>query len=180
MEWLHKSVLLKEVIDFIVVFTGGVYADLTFGEGGHSEAFLARGAAAVWAFDRDLSAIQQYQEGGNLRGDPRLKLQHCRFSQFPERVGEEKFDGILIDLGVSTRQLISQERGFTFQKEGPLDMRMDQTEGPTLQELLSESSEEELADLIWNNTDFKGSRALSRKILHHFREGKIKTTLDLA
>ena len=181
MEWLHKSVLPAEVIDFIGLSKGGTYADLTFGEGGHTEALLNGGAREVWAVDRDLSAIKNYREAGAFGQDPRLKLHHRRFSEFPALAGSQFFfDGILLDLGVSTRQLISEERGFTFQKPGPLDMRMDQSQGPTLKELLERLDEEELADILYYNADLKNSRPLARKILNAFRSGKIESTQDLA
>jgi|688.fasta_scaffold59503_4 16S rRNA (cytosine1402-N4)-methyltransferase len=180
MEWLHEPVLLTEVIDFINVLSGGAYVDLTFGEGGHSEAILEKGAQSVWAFDRDLSAIEQYQKAGKYREDSRLKLTHSQFSRFLELSKNQTFDGILIDLGVSTRQLLSQERGFTFQKKGPLDMRMDQSQGPTLKELLETLSEEELAEILWKNADMKGSYSVARKILKGVQEGNVHTTEDLA
>lgn len=180
MEWLHKTVFLKEAIDFIGLFNGGCYADLTFGEGGHSEALLQGGAGTVWGGDRDLSALQQYTQAGTYGEDPRLKLVHTRFSEFSQRVGPTRFDGILLDLGVSTRQLIAQPRGFTFQSAGPLDMRMDQTQGPTLLEWLKSVSEEELANALFHNADLKNSRSLARKIKKALEEGKINTTHDLA
>lgn len=179
-EWLHIPVLLTEVIDFIRLFDGGLYGDLTFGEGGHTEAFLKGGAKQVWATDRDRSAIEKYQKAGLLAQDPRLKLIHTRFSAFPDYIKGTQLDGILLDLGVSTRQLISPERGFTFQLEAPLDMRMDQTSGMTLHELLHQLSEEELADILYYNADLKGARALARRIHKAVSEGKITTTSDLA
>lgn len=180
MEWLHKSVLPAEVIDFIGLKSGGVYADLTFGEGGHTGALLKGGAQEVWAVDRDLSAINNYVKAGSFAQDPKLKLHHKRFSEFPALAGPKRFDGVLLDLGVSTRQLISEERGFTFQKPGPLDMRMDQSRGPTLKELLEGLTEDELADILYFNADLKNSRALARKILNAFRSGQIESTQDLA
>jgi len=180
MEWFHTPVLIKEVIEFIGLNQGGVYADLTFGEGGHSEALLKGGASQVWAVDRDLSAIQLYEEKGTFRTDSRLHLTHATFSQFPSLNENRKFDGILVDLGVSTRQLLSPERGLTFQKPGPLDMRMDQKGGLTLLELLETLSEEELAEILKTNADLPGSYRLARKILSAVRAGKIQNTQDLA
>ncbi|NBT57745.1 16S rRNA (cytosine(1402)-N(4))-methyltransferase RsmH [bacterium] len=180
MEWLHKSVLLNEVIDFIGLKTGGTYADLTFGEGGHTEALLRGGAKEVWAVDRDLSAVEAYRKLGALKEDPRLKLNHLRFSEFAGWANPTLFDGILLDLGVSTRQLISQERGFTFQKTAPLDMRMDQSKGPTVKDLLEGLTEDELADIFYYNADLKNSRYLAKKILTEFQKGRIQTTQDLA
>ncbi|MFM8270624.1 MAG: 16S rRNA (cytosine(1402)-N(4))-methyltransferase RsmH [Pseudomonadota bacterium] len=180
MEWLHKSVFLSEVTDYIGLFSGGTYADLTFGEGGHTEALIQGGAKEVWAVDRDSSAIENYLKAGALAQDPRLKLEHRRFSEFPALAGSMLFNGILLDLGVSTRQLISEDRGFTFQKPGPLDMRMDQSQGLTLQDLLERLNEDELADILYFNADLKNSRNLARKILAAFRSGQIKSTQDLA
>lgn len=177
---LHKSVLLKESIDFINLFSGGVYADLTFGEGGHTEALLRGGASQVRGVDRDLSAIETYRKEGSFKEDPRLKLIHQRFSEFALQAQSMEFDGILVDLGVSTRQLISPERGLTFQQAGPLDMRMDQSGGLTLKELLERLTEQELADLLYRNADLKNSRALARRIFTAFRKGLLNSTEDLA
>jgi 16S rRNA (cytosine1402-N4)-methyltransferase len=177
---LHKSVLLSESIEFINLFPGGAYADLTFGEGGHTEALLEGGASKVWGVDRDLSAIQTYLKEGCFRGDPRLTLVHQRFSEFAGESQDLGLDGILVDLGVSTRQLISPERGLTFQEAGPLDMRMDQSSGPTLKELLERLSEEELADLLYRNADLKNSRSIARKIFNALKQDQLNSTEDLA
>lgn len=180
MEWVHKSVLVNEVIDFIDLKSGGIYADMTFGEGGHTEALLKGGAGCVWGSDRDLSAIEQYRKEGTYRQDPRLKLIQCRFTDFKAQAASTQFDGILLDLGVSTRQLTAPPRGFTFQTAGPLDMRMDQSEGPTLKEWLEAVSEEAIADALYWNADLKNSRSLARKIKKAAQEGKLETTQDLA
>jgi len=179
-KWFHIPVLLKEVIEFIGLKEGAVLGDLTFGEGGHSEAFLERGAQTVWAMDRDQSAIDLYLKEGKYSNDPRLKLNYGRFSTFPDRVDPNQFDGILVDLGVSTRQLTQKERGFTFQEPAPLDMRMDQGTGPTLKDLLESLSEEEIADILYYNADLKSARVLARKIKKASDEKKIQTTQDLA
>jgi len=176
----HKSVLLKESIDFINILPGGTYADLTFGEGGHTEAMLGAGASRVWGIDRDPTAIDTYLREGSLRKDPRLKLKHQRFSEFISQAQPNLFDGVLIDLGVSTRQLISPERGFTFQNAGPLDMRMDQKDGRTLEEVLEGLTQDQLADILYKNADLKNSRLLARKILSAYKDGHLKTTEDLA
>lgn len=177
---LHKSVFIKESIDLMSVFAGGVYADLTFGEGGHSEALIKKGASLVWGIDRDISAIEAYQKEGLLRQDPRLVLVHQRFSEFAAKAKANSLDGVLVDLGVSTRQILSPERGLTFQNTGPLDMRMDQTAGPTLKELLENLSESELADILYQNADLTQSRALAKRIMKSFKAGTLNTTEDLA
>lgn len=177
---LHKPVLVSEVIDFINITSDGLYADFTFGEGGHTGELLKRGAGQVWGFDRDILTLERYQKEGTFREDPRLRLLHTRYSNFSAVLPPEGVDGILIDLGVSTRQLLEPERGFSFMQEGPLDMRMNTTEGPTLKEFLSELEEEDLAEVLWRNTDIKHSHSIARKILARLHEGKLNTTLDLA
>src|SRR5688572_6188531 len=122
MERLHHSIFVKEGLENLKDSKGGRYADLTFGEGGHTAALLEAGAAEVVAWDRDPEALAIYKEGGTYRTDPRLTLYQGRFSEFHD---PKPFDGILLDLGVSTRQLLKGERGFSFNSAGPLDMRMN-------------------------------------------------------
>jgi len=179
-ERYHEPVLLAEVIDFIGLKEGGVYADLTFGEGGHTSEMLKRGVAKVVAVDRDNEALSLYRESGEMRQDPRLELHHSRYSRFPEVAAGRKFDGILIDLGVSTRQLLRAERGFSFAEAGPLDMRMDKEGDASLADRLAELEPEELADSLYRNADLKNSRSLARKIIERARGGRLATTLDLA
>jgi 16S rRNA (cytosine1402-N4)-methyltransferase len=179
-KWFHIPVLLTEVIEYIDLKDGGTYADLTFGEGGHSEVLLDKGAKEVWAMDRDSSALELYSEEGRYAKDQRLILNHGRFSTFADLPEAPLFDGILLDLGVSTRQLTQKERGFTFQEKGPLDMRMDQTKGPTLKELLESLSEEEIADILYYNADLRTSRSLARRIKRAVQDNKIESTQDLA
>jgi 16S rRNA (cytosine1402-N4)-methyltransferase len=179
MERLHVPILLSEIIEFIGISPGKVYADLTFGEGGHTEAFLKKGAAKVYGIDRDLSTLQRYGAEGEFRQDSRLVRIHSDFEQFL-RQPPEKLDGILMDLGVSTRQILSSERGFSFQGTGPLDMRMDPTSPRTLEQVLAATSEEELSNFIYANTDIKGPRRIARILLERFRDGRLKTTADLA
>lgn len=180
MATLHLPVLVKEVFDFINLKSGGIYADFTFGEGGHTGEFLKRGVGQVLATDRDSSTLERYQKEGEFREDPRLRLFHTRFSNFAAVLPKEGVDGILIDLGVSTRQLLERDRGFSLMQEGPLDMRMDRSEGPTLSEFLEGMEEDELATLLKENTDLKNAHFIARKLLVRLQEGKIQNTLDLA
>lgn len=179
-ERYHKPVLLEEVMEALAIRPGGLYADLTFGEGGHTEAMLDRGAAKVVATDRDTETIAWYREHGKYRDDPRLELHHTRFSRFPQIAGERRFDGILADLGVSTRQLLKADRGFSFAAAGPLDMRMDATSGETLGELLETMDQEELARALWTNADLKHPYGIARRVLEAQRAGKLATTADIA
>ena len=180
MERWHRSVLLDETLELLGEIKGGMFADLTFGEGGHTEAILEKGAKQVFAVDRDSEAINRYLKDGRLKDDPRLKIFHGNLSSFPEMGFEEPFDGILMDLGVSTRQLLEADRGFSFTESGPLDMRMNRSEGPTLEELLSQIKAPDLADIIYENTDLRTSRPVARRILYAFEKVELKTTADLA
>jgi 16S rRNA (cytosine1402-N4)-methyltransferase len=179
MEKLHIPVMLHEVLEALQVKEGGNYADLTFGEGGHTEALLRLGTH-VFSIDRDLQAIKRYQESGEFRANPNLQLTHALASEFSTITKDLLFDGILLDLGVSTRQLLEQERGFSFSKPGPLDMRMDSTSGITLSDLLSDLDEDSLGDILEENTDLKKARGIARRILNAFESGELKTTADLA
>lgn len=180
MERLHKPVLISEVVENIMLFDGGVYADLTFGEGGHSEAFLARSIKNLYANDRDLSTLNSYRVHGKYRNDPRLKFVEGPFSQFANQISGVLFDGILVDLGVSTRQLLEPERGFSLMKAGPLDMRMNPGIGEPLSAWFARLSEDELADQLYFNAEIRESRRLARKILKAFHEGRLQNTVDLA
>lgn len=180
MKRLHRPVLLTQVIENMNVFSGGVYADLTFGEGGHSEKILESGAGKLVGLDRDTRAIRQYSEQGLFRADSRFSLIHGRISNFPDLSPCDAYDGILVDLGVSTRQLLEAERGFSLAEAGPLDMRMNSETGDSLLEILENLSAEELADAIYKNVELKDSRALARRILYKLEKGELKTTLDLA
>lgn len=179
---LHQPVMMSEVIEFIRVIKGGQYLDGTFGEGGHSERILELGAHRLVGNDRDTLALQRYREVGKFRNDPRLTLVQGPLSTLALRLkglGVPPLDGILLDLGVSTRQLKEDSRGFSFQIDGPLDMRMDTAEGtPTLQDLLSTTSEKTLADVLAPYVP--SSRRLAARILDAFTAGTLKSTGDLA
>ena len=177
MEKWHTSVMLNEVIDFIKIVPGGIYADLTFGEGGHSEAMLAAGAGKVIGVDRDEAALERYRASGAMKDDPRLELNLGPFSQL-SRYLREPVDGILADLGVSTRQILSGERGFSLQEPGPLDMRMSQDD-ETVERLLDQISERDLSTELRRNVDLKGANRVARKLKRARGEGRLKGTSDL-
>ncbi len=179
MPTLHRPVLLREVIELLGKYPEGTFADLTFGEGGHTEALLRGGAKKVVAYDRDLDALNRYREGGAFANDPRLELIHGRLSRFSQNV-TENFDAILVDLGVSTRQLLTPERGFSFQDAGPLDMRMDQTQSEGLVDYLDSVTLEELTEGLERTTDLVGARRLARKLLERHQEGRLTNTKDIA
>lgn len=177
---MHRPVLLSETVDLLHVQPGKRYADMTFGEGGHSEAILDAGAGSLVAIDRDSETLDTYRKNGRLKDDPRLELVHTTLSRFAKESEGQFFDGILADLGVSTRQLLTPERGFSFQADGPLDMRMDRTDSQSLEDLLSGIKEEQLAEQLERVADLSGARRMAYKILKAFSEGRLKRTTDLA
>lgn len=171
---------MSECLEALQVTRCGTFLDLTFGEGGHTEAMLAGGASRVIAFDQDAQTLARYREHGALKDDPRLTLVHSRFSELGAYVPPETVDGILVDLGVSTRQLLMPERGFSFSGPGPLDMRMDPSRGQPLSAWLEKMSLDDLAIAIGKNTDMKGVYSAAKRILEAFHAGRLETTADLA
>jgi 16S rRNA (cytosine1402-N4)-methyltransferase len=180
MEKMHRPVLLNEVIESLEIRAGGAYADMTFGEGGHTDAMLDAGASRVVGVDRDSEALDLYRQIGKYRSDPRLELRHTTLSEFAASGEGQEFDGILADLGVSTRQLLTPGRGFSLQADGPLDMRMDRTDAVSLEDYLATVSEEDLAQAMERAVDLKGARRMAWKILNAAKKGQLRRTSDLA
>ncbi len=180
MKKLHRPVLLMEVIENIAVIKGGIYADLTFGEAGHSDVLLEYDISLLVGNDRDKSTLDRYLEHGKYRNDSRLRLVEGPFSQFISQTEELLFDGILVDLGVSTRQLLEAERGFSLMKPGPLDMRMNPGVGEPLSSWFAQLTAEELANELYRNAEIRESRRLARKIIQAFNEGRLTDTVALA
>jgi 16S rRNA (cytosine1402-N4)-methyltransferase len=161
----HVPVLLDEVIAALEPREGEIHVDGTFGGGGYTKAILSFGARVV-AFDRDPDAIR---EGSILAGESggRLILVPERFSRMDQALadrGVEAVDGVTLDVGVSSMQLDRPERGFSFQADGPLDMRMSQ-EGTSAAEFLNEASEEEIADVLYHYGEEPKSRRIARAIV---------------
>ncbi|MBU3077778.1 16S rRNA (cytosine(1402)-N(4))-methyltransferase RsmH [Sphingomonas quercus] len=160
----HIPVLLEEVIAGLAPAAGEVHVDGTFGAGGYTRAILASGAT-VYAFDRDPDAIA---EGRALESaEDRLTLVPERFSRLDAALAErgvDAVDGVVLDIGVSSMQLDRAERGFSFQSDGPLDMRMEQA-GPTAADFLNTADEAEIADVIYRYGDEPKSRRIARAIV---------------
>jgi 16S rRNA (cytosine1402-N4)-methyltransferase len=176
-DFAHESVLAAEVMALLQP-RAGLYADVTLGGGGHSLAILEAGGDVV-GFDRDPSAL----DAARARLAPfeaRMRFVHARMSEIAEVLGPASVDGIVADLGTSSPQLDRAERGFSFSKEGPLDMRMDPTSGSPLAELLEEIDDEELANVIYRYGEERRSRPISRSIRRALESGELKTTSDLA
>jgi 16S rRNA (cytosine1402-N4)-methyltransferase len=178
----HLTVLRDETIAALEPRRGGVYLDMTLGGGGHTEAILeAAEGCRVIAFDRDASAIeaagQRLAHFGN-----RVTLVHARFSSAEAqlaKLGIDSIDGLVADLGVSSPQLDEAERGMSFRREGPLDMRMDPSEGETAADLIVRLSQDELADVIFHLGEERRSRRVARCIKQALDAGEVETTTDL-
>jgi 16S rRNA (cytosine1402-N4)-methyltransferase len=155
----HVPVLLDEVVDALAPQPGECHVDATFGAGGYTRAILARGARVI-AFDRDPDAIAA---GRVMAQGSELTLVHDDFSGL-ERGVPAPVDGVVMDIGVSSMQLDQAERGFSFQADGPLDMRMAQ-EGPSAADFLNEADEAEIADVIYRYGEEPKSRRIARAIV---------------
>ncbi len=175
---LHIPVLLKEVIHILDIQPNGIYIDGTFGAGGYSEAILnTNPSVRVIAIDQDETAIQAGQDLVKKYA-PRLSLIHGRFGDM-EKLISEKVNGIVLDIGVSSMQIDQPQRGFSFQKNGPLDMRMGQS-GPTAADIVNTYKENDLADIFYEFGEEKASRRIAKKIVQQRAIKKFETTLELA
>jgi 16S rRNA (cytosine1402-N4)-methyltransferase len=169
----HVPVLLKEAIDFLKVRAGGTYVDCTLGLAGHAEAVLRQlGPQGHFiGFDRDPEALELAR--ARLAGvsselgsqAPRVTLVGEAFSAIASHVKPASVDGLLADFGVSSLQFDEAHRGFSFQADGPLDMRMDTRSGPTAEQVVNEANERELADLIYEYGEERRSRRIARAIV---------------
>ncbi len=181
----HVAVLLKPAIEFLAVRSGGTYIDATLGLGGHGWEIARRLGAAgrLIGFDKDPAALERARERldsppSELADDwPKIELVHASFAEVAEHVEPATADGLLADLGVSSMQLEDAARGFSFQAEGPLDMRMNPHSGLTAEQVVNRFDERELADAIYEFGEERRSRRIARAIV---RARPIKTTAQLA
>jgi 16S rRNA (cytosine1402-N4)-methyltransferase len=178
---VHKSVLLAEALELLAVRPGGLYVDGTLGLGGHAVALLERSSPGgrVIAFDKDAETMAAARETLAPFGD-RVRFVHADFRETPQTLGPERPDGILLDLGVSSVQLDDASRGFSFREDGPLDMRMDRSGGPTAADLVNRLPEDELANLIYRYGEERASRRIARAIAEARKRRHFATTLELA
>lgn len=182
---IHMPVMLDEVISFIKPRKGDIIVDATVGAGGHSSEILKMigTEGLLIGIDKD-SEILKIANDNLSRISRSFKLYHANFVDLSAILNELKIsrvNGILLDLGVSTFQLSSDERGFSFIREGPLDMRMDRTKGITAGELLKQLSEKEMEEVFWRYGEERWSRNISRTISRERKKGRdIKTTTQLA
>ena len=179
----HDSVLFNESLEGLNINPNGVYVDATFGRGGHTKGLLDQlgNSGKVIAFDQDIEAINYAKANLN---DSRLTSVHSNFSKLEYELDNlnllGKINGILMDLGISSPQIDNANRGFSFNKDGPLDMRMDQTQKLTAAIWLRECSEVEIANALYNYGDEKRSRIIALTVKKYLQNNEINTTLDLA
>lgn len=180
----HQPVLLQTAVEAMNIHPQGCYIDGTFGRGGHSEAILRQldEQGRLYALDKDMAAVQHGRE--KFAGDARLHLLHSSFARLSE-VAEQhalrgRVDGLLLDLGVSSPQLDDAQRGFSFQQDGPLDMRMDQHRHPSAAEWLASAKDDEIANVLWEYGEERFSRRIARAIVAARQEEPLQTTSQLA
>jgi len=180
----HETVLISEAIDALSICEGGCYVDATFGRGGHSRLILenlgAKGSLII--FDKDPEAIEvatQIREK-----DERLQIAHAPFGeiemQLTARGLNDGVDGILFDLGVSSPQLDNAERGFSFLRDGPLDMRMNPETGQSAEQWINSAGESEIADVLYQYGEERHSRRMARRVILERAEKRITRTGELA
>jgi 16S rRNA (cytosine1402-N4)-methyltransferase len=174
--------MTAEVLEFLRPGDGGVFVDCTVGLGGHARALLEAGAARIIGLDRDLDALARARETLAPWGD-RVELVHADYRAIDEVLDRrqiERVDGTLADLGVSSMQFDAPGRGFSFQRDEPLDMRMDRSGGDTAADLVARSTERDLADAIFQYGEERLSRRIARAIVEARDEAPIDTTGRLA
>lgn len=183
MEFRHVPVMLGECIDGLDIKPDGVYLDCTLGGGGHSEKIVSQlQGGKLIAVDKDIEAIKSSQARLSEYKDKIIYI-HDDFKNVIshlDEMGVEKLDGVLIDLGVSSYQLDNAERGFSYNADAPLDMRMDQGQYLSAKQVVNEYSQEKLADIIWQYGEDKLSRAIAKGIVEYRNKKEIETTGELA
>jgi 16S rRNA (cytosine1402-N4)-methyltransferase len=187
MQTIHIPVMLEEVLKYLQPRAGGQYVDGTIGGGGHTEAILERSAPGgrVLGIDSDAQALARVEKRlASAVRDGRLVLVHGNFAELARIVNEAGFvssvDGVLLDLGFSSNQMEDPQRGFSFSVDGPLDMRLDQSQELSAAELVNNASEQELADIFWRYGEETRSRQVAWRIVRERSRGPITQTAQLA
>jgi 16S rRNA (cytosine1402-N4)-methyltransferase len=178
----HEPVMVAETVELLDASRGGLFVDCTVGLGGHTRALLEAGASRVLGLDRDPDALRVAGLRLEEFGD-RVELVHADYRDLGRVLDERQIDGVagaLADLGVSSMQLDAEGRGFSFRRDEPLDMRMDQSQGRTAADLLKDVGETELADVIFQYGEERFSRRIARAIVDARRTHAIATTGELA
>ncbi len=178
---VHATVLLNEAVEALQVKADGIYVDCTFGRGGHSRLILEELGrhGRLIALDKDPAAVA----AGRAINDARFRLEHSGFEHLDavlDRLGVDKVDGVLLDLGVSSPQLDDEQRGFSFRFDAPLDMRMDTSRGETAAEWLATVDEGALGEVIRDYGEERFARQIARAIVTARQEREIRTTKQLS
>lgn len=179
----HRSVLLDSAVDCLVNNGDGNYVDATFGRGGHSRLILDRlgSGGRLLGIDKDPEAIRVAEL--LAAADPRFSWFHGSFAELDGALAENGWsgvNGVLMDLGVSSPQLDDASRGFSFMRNGPLDMRMNPEQSPSASEWLAEADEQDIANVIWQYGEERFSRRIARLIVERRKDEAIETTRQLA
>ncbi|MEM7434599.1 MAG: 16S rRNA (cytosine(1402)-N(4))-methyltransferase RsmH [Myxococcota bacterium] len=179
----HTPVLLDEVLEYLEPVPGGVYADVTVGGGGHAREILERSApdGRLVATDRDPAALHEATAMLQPFGDRAIvrKARIRELGDVLDELGIDAVDGLVADLGVSSAQLDQAQRGFSIQQDGPIDMRMDPSEGDTALDVIAANSADQLADLIYHYGEERRSRRIARSLRRAYEDGELETTSDL-
>jgi 16S rRNA (cytosine1402-N4)-methyltransferase len=176
----HQPVLFNEVLQAMQIKPDGVYVDGTFGRGGHAAAILEQlnEQGRLLVMDKDPQAIACARE--KHAGDQRVTIIHDDYAQMKNHISAQglsnQVDGVLLDLGVSSPQLDDATRGFSFQQNGPLDMRMNTEQGETAEQWIMRASEKEIADVLWRFGEERFSRRIARRIVEYRQQAPISDT----
>jgi 16S rRNA (cytosine1402-N4)-methyltransferase len=181
-DFVHKTVMAAEVLDALKPRPGGRYADGTLGGAGHAAGILAASSPTGWLFgcDRDGAAIEAARKRLAAAFAGRFEIRQGNFADLAGWIPAAACDGVLLDLGVSSPQLDVPERGFSFQHDGPLDMRMDARQALTAAELINNRGPDELARIFWEWGGERDARRLARALAHEREQRKFETTRQLA
>ena len=183
-EFNHITVMLNEAVEALVTDPDGFYIDGTFGRGGHSSLILSKLSekGRLLAIDKDPMAIAEAQR--RFGDDPRFSIEHGAFSEIESFVAKRdlvgQVTGVLLDLGVSSPQLDDPSRGFSFQYDGPLDMRMNTTSGESAAEWINRASESEIADVLFHYGEERFSRRMAKAVVAERQKSPIMSTARLA
>jgi len=177
-EWAHTTVMLKEAVEALDVQAEATYVDTTFGRGGHAKRILTQlgPQGRLIAFDKDPQAVATAQ----AINDPRLMIRHQGFAAL-NQLPSHSVAGVLMDLGVSSPQIDDPQRGFSFRQDGPLDMRMDSSRGPSVNEWLAEAKTEQIAQVIRDYGEERFANGIAKAIVAKRDAGQLPaTTLGMA
>lgn len=179
----HQSVLLESAVEYLIGDAGGRYIDGTFGRGGHSRLILGRlsDSGRLLGIDKDPEAVRVGEV--LAKEDERFQISHSSFADLAavaDHQGWPEVDGILLDLGVSSPQLDDAARGFSFMRDGPLDMRMNPLQAPSAAEWLNTADERDIADVIWRYGEERFSRHIARSVVAQRQDAPLETTRQLA